>query len=140
MGFVCWRPEHENPSFTIPLQAALHLLPEPPKANDPNAPGPFALSDATRTRTILERAGFTAIDIAPRDTDIVFAGRADMEGAVDLALRVGPLSRAAANLSESTVANVRDAVRKAFKPHLGPAGVVLRAATWVVTARASLEG
>jgi SAM-dependent methyltransferase len=135
LGFVCWRAMDENPAFVLPLTAGLPFLPEPPAPPEPDAPGPFAFADAARVRTILERAGWAEIDVTAHDTDLVFAGRSDMEGAIDLALQIGPLARALSTFDAAMHAQVRDAVREAFAPHHGPAGVVLPAATWIVTAR-----
>jgi thioredoxin reductase/SAM-dependent methyltransferase len=135
LGFVCWRALRDNPSFVVPLAAALPYLPEAPPAPEPGAPGPFAFADEDRVRAILDRAGYADIDIAPHDTDLVLAGGGDLEAAVDLAMQIGPLARAASALAEATRARVRDAVRDAFVPHHKPSGVTLPAATWIVTAR-----
>lgn len=135
LGFVCWRAMRENPSFVLPLEAARPLLSEVPPPPEPDAPGPFAFADRARMQTILERSGYRDVDIKAHDTELVFAGRSDIEGAVDLALQVGPLSRALAALPEVNQARVRDAVRDAFAPYHEPAGVTLPAATWIVTAR-----
>jgi SAM-dependent methyltransferase len=135
LGFVCWRAMRDNPSFTLPLQAALPFLPEPPQPPEPGAPGAFSFADEDRIRTVLELAGYSDIDIAPQDTALVVAGRSDMEGAVELALQVGPLSRALSMVAETTHARVRAAVRDAFAPHHTASGVTLPAATWIVTAR-----
>ncbi len=137
LGFVCWRAMRDNPSFMVPLQAALPFLPEPPEPPEPGAPGPFAFADEARIREVLERAGYADIDIAPHDTDLVVAGRTDIEGAVELALQVGPLARALSTAAEPTHARARAAVRDAFATHHTPSGVTLPAATWIVTARAS---
>jgi SAM-dependent methyltransferase len=137
LGFVCWRAMRDNPSFMLPLQAALPFLPEPPQPPDPGAPGPFAFADEGRIREVLQRADYGDIDIAPHDTDLVFAGRSDIEGAVELALQVGPLGRALSAVSQTTQARVRAAVRDAFVPHHTPSGVTLPASTWIVTARSS---
>jgi SAM-dependent methyltransferase len=137
LGFVCWRAMRENPSFVLPLQAALPFLSEPPQPSEPGAPGPFAFAEEDRIRKILEQAGYGDIDIAAHDTDIVFAGRSDIEGAVDLALQVGPLSRALTALTETNHAKMRAAIRDAFAPYHGPSGVTLPSATWIVTARRS---
>jgi SAM-dependent methyltransferase len=135
LGFVCWRASSENPSFSLPLEAALPFLPEPPESPQPEAPGAFAFAERARTARILELAGYRDVDITAHDTELVFAGRRDLEGAVDLALRIGPLSRASTTLSEAAQEQVRAAVRDAFLPHHGPMGVMLPAATWLVTAR-----
>lgn len=135
LGFVCWRDMAENPSFALPLQAALPLLPAPPVFPEPGAPGPFAFADRRRIQDILQRAGFVEIDIIANDSEIIFAGRPDIDGAVELALQVGPLSRALGGADDSVIAKVRAAVRAAFVPHHGASGVRLPAATWIVVAR-----
>jgi SAM-dependent methyltransferase len=135
LGFVCWRAMRDNPAFALPLEAGLPFLPEPPQRSEPGAPGPFAFDDEGRVRTILVSAGYKDIAIAPRDAEIVFGGRTDLEGAVDLALEVGPLSRALPELDERTRARLRAAIRDAFSPYHGPSGVTLPSATWIVTAR-----
>jgi hypothetical protein len=134
-GFVCWRAMSENPAFYLPLAAALPFLPEAPPAPVLGAPGPFAFDDRDRTQSLLAAAGFDDIEIAPHDAELVFGGRADIEGAVDLALQIGPLGRALAGLDESVRARARAAVRDALAPHHGPAGVTMPSATWIVTAR-----
>jgi ubiquinone/menaquinone biosynthesis C-methylase UbiE len=135
LGFVCWRAPAENPSFGLPLQAALPFLserPEPPKVGEPGA---FAFAEQERIGEVLTSAGFADIVIARHDTELVFAGRRDLEGAVELAFEVGPLSRVRDKLEEPVRSKVRDAVRAAFQPFHGASGVVLPAATWLVTAR-----
>lgn len=135
LGFICWRDMGENPSFMLPLQAALPLLPAPPTFPEPGAPGPFAFADRSRIHDILQRAGYANISIAAHDSEIVFAGCADIDGAVELAMQVGPLSRALGGIDDSTRADVRAAVRDAFGPYHGPLGVKLSAATWIVVAQ-----
>jgi SAM-dependent methyltransferase len=137
LGFVCWRAPSENPSFSLPLEAALPFLPEPPEPPPADAPGAFAFAERDRTARILALAGYRDVEITAHDTELVFAGRSDLEGAVDLAFKIGPLSRASTTLSQAAHERVRAAVRDAFLPHHGPAGVMLPAATWLVTARQS---
>jgi SAM-dependent methyltransferase len=140
LGFVCWRAPHENPSFTVPFQAALPHIPEVPPPLDPNAPGPFAFADESRIRSILQRAGYAGVDVARHDTELAFAGASDLEAAVDLALHVGQLSRVLVGQPDATIARVRDAVRDAFRPHHGPRGVTFPSSTWIVTARRAAAG
>lgn len=135
LGFVCWRQMSENPWVTVPLAAALPFLPAHPDPPVAGAPGPFAFADGARTRLILEAAGFSAVEVAPVDSELVVGGSEDIESAVHLALQIGPLGRALASLDDDVRAKARGAVRDAFAPLLGPRGVTLPAAVWVVTAR-----
>lgn len=135
LGFVCWRAMSENAWVTVPLSAALPHLPEPPAPPAPGAPGPFAFADGARTGDILERAGYVEIDVARLDSELHVGGGNDLEDAVDVALQLGPLGRVLIGVDAGVRAKVRVAVREALLAHLGPAGVRLAGATWLVTAR-----
>lgn len=130
LAFVCWRAFDENPWMGAPLAAALPFIPAPAPA-DPLAPGPFAFADAVRVRTILADAGFADIDIRPHDTRI---GGGDVDQALTLALRVGPLGSVLRE-DPSLVGSVTGAVRRVMQDHLTPDGVLMPAAVWIVTAR-----
>jgi SAM-dependent methyltransferase len=130
LGFVCWRALHENPWMTIPLDAALPFLPSLPPP-DPMEPGPFALADATRIRSILDRAGFESIAIRPFDARI---GETDLEQTLRLSLKVGPLGAALRGHPECAD-RAAGAVREALSHFVTPNGVLMAAAVWIVLAR-----
>ena len=134
LGFVCWRALNENPWMTIPLDAALHFLP-PLSPPDPVAPGPFALADAERIRSILGRAGFESISIRPFDARI---GEADLEAALQLSLKVGPLGAALRGHPECAD-RAAGAVREALSQFITPNGVLMAAAVWIVLARNAIN-
>jgi SAM-dependent methyltransferase len=129
--FVCWRPLPLNPWMLVPMLAALQHVPPPPMP-DPLAPGPFAFADAERVRAILGEAGFADIDISPHDQPI---GAGDLDQAVTTALKLGPLG-ALLREQPDKAPLVVDAVREALSAHMGPDGVRLDSATWIVQARA----
>jgi SAM-dependent methyltransferase len=130
LAFVCWRRPDENPIMRLPMEAAGPLAP-PPSPAEPDAPGPFAFADPDRVRGVLANAGFGAIEITPHDAKV---GSGDLETALALALRIGPLG---AILRENP--DLRDPVlprvRAALAAHDGPEGPKLDAAVWIVTAR-----
>jgi SAM-dependent methyltransferase len=130
LAFVCWRPFQEAQLLSLPLTAALTVLPPPPPA-DPSAPGPFAFGDAERTRRILAEAGFSDIDIQPYDAPV---GSGGLEETVALTQRIGPLGSLLREHPDRAPAAM-DAVREALRPHDGPDGVKLNGAVWIVTAR-----
>ena len=132
LGFVCWRAFADNPWMMVPLAAVLPLLPAPPPPPDPFAPGPFAFADADRLRGILQGAGFTGVRIEPFDAMI---GAPDLDEAVEVALKVGPLG-ALLREAPQKAGLVVDAIRQALAPHLTGEGVRLASATWIVTAAA----
>lgn len=133
LAFACWRPMEESPAFTVPLQAAVPHLPPLPPARDPDAPGPFAFASQERVRRILAAAGFDAIRVAPHDEAV---GVGDLETAVALALRMGPLGRLLVD-HPSLREGVAPPVRAAMAAYAGPDGVRLDAAIWIVTARSA---
>ena len=131
LAFVCWRSPAENPFMTLPMAAAAALLPAqtPPT---PGGPGPFAFADPEHVRRILTAAGFSGVEIVPHDEKI---GSGDLDQAITVALRVGPLGAMLREHPDKREA-VIGAVRGALGAHDGPDGVKLASASWIVTARA----
>ncbi len=129
LAFVCWRSFEESDWMRVPLEAARALLP-PPAPVDPLAPGPFAFADAERVGRILVDAGFPNPRIEPYEAMI---GGTGLEESVRLLCRVGPLGAAMRERPELLPA-ASDAVRAALIPQLGPDGVRMRGAVWIVQA------
>jgi SAM-dependent methyltransferase len=130
LAFVCWRAMAENIWMTAPLNAALKHVPVPPP-EDPEAPGPFAFARAARVHGILQAAGFRDTRTAPYDRLI---GGFDLDTAVGLAMRVGPLGRLLREVPEQREV-VAASVREALGTFATPDGVMMAAAVWIVTAR-----
>jgi SAM-dependent methyltransferase len=130
VAFVCWRAMAENPVMTAPLAAILPLLPEPPPAAPPEAPGPFAFADRNRLQRILSGSGFADIRIEPHDELI---GWRELDTAVTLALNMGPVGMIA-RANPDLRPRLEPAVRGALTPYAGPEGVRIPSATWIVRA------
>ena len=134
VAFCCWRPARENPWATIPAEAiAPFVEPEPPVEGIP--PGPFAFADPERVRAILGGAGFSAIELAAQDAPLRWTATPDLDVAVDLFSHIGPASRRLAEAPQEARARGLAALRAALAPHVGPTGLVLGGAVWIVTAR-----
>ena len=131
VGFVCWRPLQENRWVHEPLEAARPFLPPLPPP-DPTAPGPFAFADDGRVRAILSDAGFAEIDIRRFDTRI---GLGDLNDALQLTLRVGPLGTAVRE-NPSCEAHLSGSVKAVLANYVTPIGVLMPAAVWIVHASA----
>ncbi|HEY1880653.1 MAG TPA: class I SAM-dependent methyltransferase [Caulobacteraceae bacterium] len=131
LAMVTWRSFAENPLFTAPGEAAAKLVAVPPPA-DPSAPGPFRYADAASAKKVLSDAGYVEIAVRPFDAPV---GATDLDGALALALRMGPLG-ALLRQTPSLTDKVRPAVRHALERFLTPTGVKIPAAVWIVTARA----
>ena len=132
LAFVCWRAMADNPWMTVPMAAALPLLPAPPPVPAPGAPGPFALADRSRIEDILGGAGFSRIAVEPNDQKI---GWGDLEISTATVMRIGPLGAAVREHPELGD-RVASAVRSALAPYASPNGVLLDSATWIANARA----
>ena len=131
LAFVCWRDPKEVDLLALPFNTVKHLLPEqPPPVED--APGPFGLANAQRTKTILRDAGYTDIAITPYDEK---TGSGDVEASLEVALRVGVLGRIVRENPDYKDI-VTEPVRTALQAHDTPDGVKLSAAVWIVTAKA----
>ena len=65
LGFACWQPASENPWF---LGNALRGLvaPPPPPPRGAHPTGPFALGDPADVRSLLARAGWSAVGVEAR--------------------------------------------------------------------------
>jgi SAM-dependent methyltransferase len=129
LAFVCWQALAQNSWMREPLEAAAPFLP-PTVATDPTAPGPFAFADPGRLRGILVAAGFGSISIDPFHTRV---GAGELEEALRLALRVGPLGSALRE-QPHLQADVIDAVRKLLSRYATSSGVLMPAAVWIVRA------
>lgn len=137
LAFVCWRPLDQNDWVRLPMQAVADILPPLPLPG-PNAPGPFAFGSAERVQHILASAGFTDITITAFDSPQVYGEATTREDAVDaaleLALQVGPLSRALADQPPELRERAVRAVRAAVAARTTGPVVTMDGAAWIVTA------
>jgi SAM-dependent methyltransferase len=124
LAFVCWRSLAENELDLLPLRAAgLEAMIDPT---------PFSFADAARVRAVLEAAGFARITLEPHD-EVVSSG--DLDAMAAVLLSVGPLGKILREVPELRAA-AEPRLRAALAERGDPGEVGLRAATWVVTARA----
>ena len=93
LAFACWREPRENPFFMAPLAAAYKHVPKLPQQG-PEDPGPFAFASEARVRRILDAAGFTGVEMEACPLLLDSAIGRGLDGAVQGALEIGPVSRA----------------------------------------------
>jgi len=136
LAFACWREPRENPFFMTPLQAVYRHVPKMPQGG-PEDPGPFAFADQARVNRILSAAGFNEIAMEPCDLALDVAVGGGLDAAVKGALEIGPAARALAEQPSDVVAAAAQTVREALTPHVKGQTVLLDAAIWIVTAKAS---
>jgi SAM-dependent methyltransferase len=135
IAFMCWRPALENPWMTIPLMAAGQFVELPAPPDNPQAPGPFALSDSEFVKPMMAAAGFSNVELNPLDLKLRVGAGNTIEDAYDFNLKIGPLTPLLADKDEETRRKVRNAIMDALKPHHTNEGVMLDFAAWVVTAK-----
>jgi SAM-dependent methyltransferase len=131
--FCCWRHPFEHLFAFIPEGAAKPFLPPSPPA-DPNAPGRYSFQNPDRVKSVLLQAGFVAPALQKFDFR-TFSG-ATPEEAASSAIDAGPLQRTLAGVDETTRAKVRAAVTERLGKEMGPDGIWLTSAAWLVQARA----
>jgi SAM-dependent methyltransferase len=136
VAFACWREPRENPFFMAPLQAAYKHVPKLPQQG-PEDPGPFAFASEARVRRILDAAGFTGVAMEPCPLSLDAAIGRGLDGAVQGAFEIGPVSRALDGQPEELRKAAAASIREALTPYARGDAVLLPASVWIVTARAS---
>ena len=127
--YLCWQAPSQNPWIAIGIEAlAPYMEDQPP---DPNAPGGFSMADPKRTAGILQEAGFSSVAVEPVVVQLHLGD--NVEGIMSFQETVGPLSNILAQSDQACAADAKQAVRTAYEDHLGEQGLMLEAATWLVT-------
>ena len=133
--YLCWQSPSLNPWIATGIAALTPYMDGPP--TDPNAPGGFSMADPSRSAGILRDAGFTSVEVEPLVVQLALGD------GVDDILRfhetVGPLSNLMTQLDQGQAAEAKEAVRSAYEAQLGPGGLKLKAATWLVTASSDVS-
>ncbi len=133
--FACWQSLSSNDWARAPLDAALPLLPEPPQAPPPHAPGPFAFADKDRVADILTNAGWHDVQIVPWLGRLTLPGNTPSESA-QFMIKLGPVARLVAE-SGIDLETVCRRLEEVLQAQLGPDGTAsLPAAAWIVSAKA----
>lgn len=134
MAFICWQPVKDNEWVSLPLQVAANHLPLPPP-QDPEEPGAFSFGDVNRITRILAAAGF--VDTSVERFDTGFNVGANLNEAVSFLTQMGPASGVIdkPDVDDMTRARIVAELRDTIAPYETEHGVILGAATWIVTAR-----
>ena len=127
---LVWQPYERNEWIQVvrTALAAGRDLPAPP----PDAPGPFALGDPDRLRSLLAGAGFAGIELADVRQPMDFGP--DAGAAYDFL--TGLLGWMVAGLDDAARSAALATLRRTLERHATAAGVRLGSAAWLVTARA----
>lgn len=134
LGFVCWCGPDENDHLSRPRRVVARHVALPP-APRPGEPGPQALADPTRLRTILGDAGFTDVQAIHHAEDMVVGGPgSDLRTSAWLMVR-NLLNRAGVEPDPPVMDAILDELTADLAADHGPDGLLLPAAVWVVIAR-----
>ena len=129
--FLCWRTPLENPWGLVPMRAATPHLP-PFERPGPEDPGQYAFGDRARVERILKEAGFGTPSFRTLDQQIPMGK--DIPEVLDNLGKFGPVARLFTEATPQQIDNAKKAIAEALKPHVGPEGVRLAGACWVVSA------
>jgi len=128
MALLAWQPLWEN-EWIRELSTALAAgrdMPLPPA----DAPGPFALSDPDRVRSLLSGAGFTDAELLGTQGAMWFGTDADDAHRFVL----GQLGWMLQGLDDAGRARGLDALRASVSSHESDQGVLYDSAAWIITA------
>jgi len=133
LAFICWQPVKANTWVSLPLTVVGNHLPLPLPPG-PEEPGPFSFGDADKLERVLVEAGFS--DVLIKSCDTPFTVAADDNEAAAFLMQMGPANGAIseADADEATKSLISAELREALMPYRTEQGIVLDAATWVVTA------
>ena len=129
--FVCWQERDPNDWVTVPVGAALTVVPPPDRAPE-GAPGPFSLAKPGRIRQLLTDGGFVDVGTSQLAERILLGPNAD--AAVDFWQGTGTARGLLDGADAETERRAVDAVRDTLRLHEAPDGIWLDSAAWLVTA------
>jgi SAM-dependent methyltransferase len=132
LAFLCWQAPLKNEWIATAGAALATYVPLPDLGGD-NGAGPFSLADPDRVRALLVSAGFSSIGIEPVLEPVVL-GRT-VNDAVGYVEDLGVVRSMMAGVNADTVRHAMVALADALNPFVGPTGVCLGSAAWLVTAR-----
>ena len=133
LGLLVWQELAEN-KWLQAYRGALAAgrdLPAPPNG----APGPFALADPDGVRTLLTDAGFTDVAFESVEEPMYFG--VDADDAWAFVSGQGVVRGLTQDLDEATKAEALAALKQVLADHATDDGVLLDAASWIITARVS---
>lgn len=138
IDLAVWGPPRDNPWMMEMMGVLRRHIDVPPAV--PRAPGPFAFEDTDYLSAIVMEAGFTDLDIVPRDGLQPIGGvGASPETAVKFAMSSLAAGRLMAEQPEEVRLLVEEDLQALFARHyLERQGVMMAGMVWLVTAVSAL--
>jgi SAM-dependent methyltransferase len=132
LAFCCWGPPAENPFMALPMLATMGVL-GPLNLARPGEPGPFSLADPEVLDDVLDRAGWSDVDIQPLALEEPHpAGGADAVASV--VIEFSPPIAEGLREHPDRADEVHDAIVEALRPHERDGVVHLGSRALIVTA------
>ncbi|MFN7180045.1 class I SAM-dependent methyltransferase [Hyphomonas sp.] len=135
LAFACWQPLMVNDWALLPLMTGAEFLKEMPAPPPPGTPGPFAFGDKERVTGILSDSAWSAIRIAPWEGLMELPG-GNAEETADFMMEIGPLARAMVDQGVDPAPVKAALVARIGEMTRGSRRTLLKAAAWIVEARA----
>jgi SAM-dependent methyltransferase len=133
LALAVWDAPDRNLWMSAPVMQLIVRGAFPPP--EPGAPGPFSMAETAQIEQRLASAGFQQVETDKVEFDHVYPS---FDQYWEMSLDLGaPLAAAMSELDETTVAEVRDAVRGVLAPFAGSDGALrIPASAMVAAARA----
>jgi len=132
--FLCARAPERNAWFTVPSTTIARAVPELSERHAESAgAGPFALSDASKIRSLLAVAGFCDATLTSIDEPLCVGE--DVDDALEFLFETDAKALVD-RLDEETLLRMTDALRIAFHSFASDRGVWMQGSVWLVEARA----
>ena len=133
IDFACWAAPDLNPWMGKAMAIIRRYVDLPPR--DPTGPGPFRFADPDATRVLIERAGFSDVQISQRRADQPFGGpQTRPEEATDFVLSSMGMAEPLSAAGEGILAEVKAALTACFADYRKGDAVVMPGACWFVHA------
>ncbi|MGH2939856.1 MAG: class I SAM-dependent methyltransferase [Solirubrobacterales bacterium] len=134
--FVVWRRKLDNGWVREAEQVVERYLEHPEETDEPTCgPGPFSMADADVVSEQLTLAGFEAIEL--RRNDLPLKMGADLDGAVDLVMSIGPAGevlRLWGDRAEEIRPTITAEIRGVLEQFETDDGVLAPSSTWLISA------
>jgi SAM-dependent methyltransferase len=135
--FVVWRRKLDNGWVHEAERVVERYLEHPEETEEPTCgPGPFSMADADVVTEQLVTAGFQAIEL--RRSDLPLKMGADLDGAVDLVMSIGPAGEVlrlwgdrAEEIRPTIAAEIRGVLEQF---DTDDDGVLAPSSTWIISA------
>jgi SAM-dependent methyltransferase len=136
--FVVWRRKVDNSWVQEAEQVVAKYLEHPEETDEPTCgPGPFSMADADVVTEQLRIAGFESIELLRSDLPLMMG--ADLDGAVDLTMAIGPAGevlRLWGDRAEEIRPQIATEIRAALEQFETDDGVLAPSSTWIISALA----